>query len=489
MLEHANIPWQSIFAVVTTVGGYLLALVLIPRIILDRRESGATLAWILFIAIVPYLGVALFFLVGQSRVRRKSRKHKESHDIFLRNMNALDIKHPACNFEKPPEVLSEQAREIARLAASVTGTPVITGNSLEIFIDANKAYDRMQQAIEQAQHHVFMQSYIYRKDSAGKRFRDLLIEKAKEGVEVKLLVDGVGGQEISKKFIKPLLDAGGQFGIFMPVFGFRPYWNPNLRNHRKILIVDDKVGFAGGLNIGEEYQGRKKKYAPWRDTHIRLDGPAVGRLQEIFAEDWLFATDEDLADTDFFTGISSCGEELVQIVDSGPDKGHETIHAVFFTAVNEASEKVFITTPYFIPDSAMLLALKTASWRGVDVRILLPGKSDLRLVQWAGRSYYKELLQAGVRIFEHHPGMLHAKTMVVDKTWSTVGSANMDRRSFRLNFEVNVLISGSRMAERMEKIFYTDMDKAKEITLEDLEHKGLKARMVEAFARILSPVL
>ena len=489
MFDQTTIAWQSFFAVVTTIGGYLLALLLIPKIVLDRRESGATLAWILFIAIVPYLGAALFFIVGRGRVRRKARRHRKTHDVFVGNMSQLNIEHPMCNFENPPENLQGGAREIAQLAASVTGTPVITGNNMEVFIDANKAYDSMQEAIKSAQHHVFMQSYIYRTDSAGKRFRDLLIEKAQSGVEVKLLVDGVGGQKVSKKFVRPLLEAGGKFGVFMPVFGFRPYWRPNLRNHRKILVVDDRIAFAGGLNIGEEYQGRKKKYAPWRDTHLRIEGHAVGLLQEVFAEDWLFSTGEDLADNDFFSGSSVCGDELVQVVDSGPDKEHETIHAVFFTAVNEASKWVFITTPYFIPDAAMLLALKTASWRGVDVRILLPGKSDLRLVQWAGRSYYKELLQAGVRIYEHRPGMLHAKTMVVDGVWSAVGSANMDRRSFRLNFEINVLISGSKMATRMEEIFLDDIAKAHEITLDALENKGMKAKMVEAVARILSPVL
>jgi cardiolipin synthase len=490
MPDASQIPWSSVATVATTVGGYLLAFLLIPRIVLDRRESGATLAWILFIAIVPYLGALLFFLVGQTRVRRRSRKRQRSRAAVQRSMDQLTVGYPGCDLEQPPAEMSEAAQDISRLAAAVTDTPLIGGNAVEVFIDANQAYDSMEQAIRSAEHHVLLQSYIYRADEAGERFRDLLIEKAKAGVEVKLLVDGVGGQELSKRFIRPLLQAGGQFGVFMPVFRLRSTpWRPNLRNHRKILVVDDRIGFAGGLNIGVEYQGRRKRYAPWRDTHLRLEGPAVRRLQEVFVEDWLFATGEDLADAEHFVVAEPCGKQLVQVVDSGPDHRHETIHAVFFTAINEANRSVYITTPYFVPDAAMLLALKSAAWRGVDVRLLVPGKSDLRLVQWAGRSYHQELLEAGVQLYEHRPGVLHAKTMVIDGSWSTVGSANMDRRSFRLNFEVNVLVSGRAFAEKMEAIFEADIAGAKRITQHMLRAKPLRSRMVEAFARVLSPVL
>ena len=489
MPEPWDIPWHSVLTVATTVGGYLLAFMLIPRIVLDRRESGATLAWILFIAIVPYLGALLFFLVGRTRVLRRTRKRVRKRNAFQRSMDALPDFDRFCDMDGKPMVIPEVALDISRLASAVTDAPIIGGNLVEVYIHANQAYDQMEKAIREAQHHVFMMSYIFRADQAGQRFRDLLAERARAGIEVKLLVDGVGGQELSKKFLKPLLAAGAEFATFMPVFKLRPNWRPNLRNHRKILVVDDRVGFAGGLNIGEEYQGRRKRYAPWRDTHLRLEGPAVRRLQEVFAEDWLFATDDDLADTEHFIEVKPCGGQLVQVVDSGPDREHETIHAVFFTAVNEANKSVYITTPYFVPDPAMRLALKSAAWRGVDVRILLPGQSDLKLVQWAGRSYFQELLEAGVRLYEHRPGVLHAKTMVVDSQWSTVGSANMDRRSFRLNFEANVLVAGEEFALRMDEIFENDIAGAQEINLEMLANKRLRSRMVEAFARILSPVL
>jgi cardiolipin synthase len=222
---------------------------------------------------------------------------------------------------------------------------------------------------------------------------------------------------------------------------------------------------------------------------MRLAGPAALRLQETFAEDWYFSTGEDLVTQDRFPAVEPVGTELVQVVDSGPDHVHENIHTVFFTAISRAEKRILITTPYFVPDPVMLEALKAASWRGLDVRLLLPGKSDLWLVKIAGRSYYRELLEAGVRLFEHRPGMLHAKTMVIDGVWSTIGSANMDIRSFRLNFECNVLVTGRTFAEKMEAIFQADTERAHPITLESQRRKKPGARLAEAFCRVLSPVL
>lgn len=471
------------------VGGYLLAFLTIPRILLSRRESGATLAWIMAIAIVPYLGVALFLLVGRSRFRRKSLRKSRAHDEFQENLDRLpegDASPPAASSGAATRPV---ARDISKVAEALTGTPLVPGNAVQVFIDTDQAYRSMEEAILGARHHVHMMSYIFRPDEAGERFRDALAQKAREGLEVRLLVDGVGGYGLSDGFMAPLVEAGGRFGRFLPVFGWRSFWRSNLRNHRKILVTDGRVGFAGGLNIGEEYQGRKKRCAPWRDTHLRVEGPAVRRLQEVFADDWYFVTDEDLADEDHFPSVEPKGWDLVQVVDSGPDLRHKTIHGVFFTALNEATERVYITTPYFVPDQAMLLAMKAAAWRGVDIRILLPGRSDLPLVKLAGRSFYDELVGAGVKLYEHGRGILHAKTMVVDGAWSTIGSANMDIRSFRLNFEVNVLVAGTALAQQMESIFLDDLKSAVPVDGERLADRSRVVRMGESLARVLSPIL
>ena len=486
---ETQIPWGTIVTVVTTIGGYLLAFAVIVRVLLQQREASATLAWILIIVFVPFLGVALFFLVGRPRVRRRARKRLRAVDALDRGPGQLPYRGGGCDLVVPESGMSELSRMISRVATCVNDAPPLQGNRAEVFIDADQAYDSMEAAIRSARHHVHMMSYIYRDDLAGRRFRDLLTEKAREGVEVRLLVDAVGSHHLDSGFFLELQNAGGKYAEFMPVLPLRPHWRPNLRNHRKILVSDGRVGFAGGLNIGDEYQGRKKKYAPWRDTHMRAEGPAAWRLQEIFAEDWFFATDEDLIEPRYFPPLQPEGEDLIQVVESGPDQPYETIHTVFFTAITEAQERVYITTPYFVPDAAVLMALKAASWRGVDVRVLLPGKSDLKLIQMAGRSYHRELLEAGVKLYEHRPGMLHAKTMVVDGIWATVGSANMDVRSFRLNFEVNLLVSGSSFASKMEEIFKRDIIGARKLTLEDMRNKSRPTRFAESICRLLSPVL
>jgi len=485
----AEIPWGTVITVATTVGGYLLTFALIPRILMEKREAAATLAWILVILFLPLLGAALFFLVGRTRVRRRTRKRIQSRGELESRPGQLPHRLPDCPACMSLEDMSKLPTKIARVAQFVTETPPLGGNLTEVYIDTNQAYDRMTEAIRQARHHVHMMSYIFRDDQAGRRFMDLLEEKAREGIEVRLLVDAVGSHQLDSSFWWNLENAGGRFAEFMPVLTPRAHWRPNLRNHRKILVVDGHVGFAGGLNIGDEYQGRKRKYAPWRDTHMRVEGPSVWRLQEIFAEDWYFSTDEDLVDPAHFPEIEPRGDTLVQVVDSGPDQPHENIHAVFFTAITEAQQRVYITTPYFVPDTAMLTALKAASWQGLDVRILLPGKSDLKMIQMAGRSYYRELLEAGVKLYEHRPGMLHAKTMVVDGNWSTVGSANMDIRSFRLNFEVNLLVFGESFASCMEEIFADDIATATPITLESMQAESYSTRFAEAICRVLSPVL
>jgi len=271
---------------------------------------------------------------------------------------------------------------------------------------------------------------------------------------------------------------------------FSRHWHPNLRNHRKIAVIDGSVGFTGGVNIGDEYTGRKLKVGPWRDTHMQVEGPAVNHLQEIFAEDWYYAKGVDLLIEDkYFPDHDPRGDQMVQIIASGPDTDTQPIHRIIFTAVTLAQEKVYLTTPYFVPDQALLVALETAALRGVDVQLMLPHRSDMRLVLHAGRSYYDQLLRSGVKIFEYESGILHAKSLVVDDRWATVGSANMDVRSFQLNFEVNAVIYGEDFSQNLTRLFKKDLARARQITLESRSKKNLRSRVAESMARVFSPVL
>jgi cardiolipin synthase A/B len=465
--------------------GYLLAFGAILRIVLQRREPTATLAWVLAILLLPYVGVFFYILVGRRRLNRQVRKRRARAAHLEPHLSKLS--------EGPPELVVEKAprpevRELVLLSNRIGRRTPTSGNEVKLLVDADATYRELEEAIASAKDHVHLLYYIYQQDQTGKRFRDLLVKKCREGVDVRVLVDGVGsfGTDL---FMEPLEQAGGHFAEFLPVGLLSRHWHPNLRNHRKILVVDGKVGFTGGVNIGDEYTGRKRRVGPWRDTHLRIRGPAVLHLQEIFTEDWYFATGEDLIAERWYPEPEAVGNLFVQIIASGPDTDTQPIQRIFFTAITSATKRVHLTTPYFVPDEAILVALETAALRGIDVRLLLPEKSDMRLVLHAGRSYYEQLLKSGVSIYEYKPGILHAKSMVVDDRWATVGSANMDVRSFQLNFEVNAAVLGREFAEELEAVFARDLTQARQVTLESIEKKTLGSRMVESLARVLSPVL
>ncbi|MCC6748419.1 MAG: cardiolipin synthase [Deltaproteobacteria bacterium] len=472
---------------IIVVGGYLLAFAVTLRIVMQRREPTATLAWALTMMLVPYLGVLLYLLLGRHRLTRQVRRRRARAAALEPHLARLEITESSGRFDsvsisRPPD------RELVRLSNRMGCRQPTFGNDVRLLVDANEAYQAMENAIRAATKHVHFQFYIYNEDDTGLRFRDLLIQKAKEGVKVRVLTDGVGSFGLDT-FMIPLVQAGGQFAEFLPVGLFSRHWHANLRNHRKNVVVDGRVAFTGGVNIGDEYTGRKRKVGLWRDTHVQLEGPAVHHVQEAFAEDWFFSTGEEPDDPEWFPEQHRAGNLMVQIVASGPDTDTQPIQRIFFTVVTSAKERVYLTTPYFVPDQAMLVALQTTALRGVDVRLLLPRRSDQSLALHAGRSYYDELLEAGVRVFEYRPGILHAKTMVVDQSWATVGSANMDMRSFRLNFEINAVVYGPDFARQLAELFEKDLRDAEEITKELLDGRGLGRRMAESFARTLAPVL
>ncbi|MBW2730770.1 MAG: cardiolipin synthase [Deltaproteobacteria bacterium] len=467
--------------------GYLLALVMSLRVVMQRREPTATLAWVLGMVLLPYIGVVAYVVFGRRRLVRQVRKRQAQSNLIEPKLeqHLADI----TNVEHTPleEMPTREQSVLIQLTSRIGCRRQTRGNRVELLVDADQTYQAMEEAIAEARDHVHFQFYVYNDDDTGRRFRDLLTRKAKEGVAVRVLVDGVGSFGL-ESFMQPLVAAGGHFASFLPVGKFRR-WHPNLRNHRKLVVVDGRVGFTGGVNIGDEYTGRQKRTGAWRDTHLRVEGTATAHLQEIFAEDWHFATGREPSEQGWFPHVSPCGAARVHIVASGPDTDTQPLQRIFFSAVTLAKERVYLTTPYFVPDQAMAVALETAALRGLDVRLLLPHRSDAPLVLYAGRSYYDELLQAGVRIFEYQRGFLHAKTMLVDRQWATVGSANMDVRSFRLNFEVNAMVYGPHLPDQLARVFRRDLRLSREVTLEEVKAKSLTQRAAESFARILSPVL
>ncbi len=476
----------------------LFALFLIPLVVLRRKEPSSTAAWILALLFLPGIGALLFVMFGRDRVRLPVRWKQASDRQLARRTHRHRGLSVALREKALARLASPATRELFRVSAALGGAEARHGNEVTLLVDGSATYEAIGAAIDAAKHHVHAEYYLVRRDATAAWFRERLVAAARRGVKVRLLLDGYGSFWISRGWLEPLREAGVVVFFFLParLLLFQPM---NLRNHRKIVVVDGEVGFTGGINVGDEYKG---EHGPWRDMHLALRGPCVEPLARVFEQDWHFAAKEDLAPptphVEEKKGASvpprhaEPDDAVVAIVRSGPDiegTERETIHKVFFSAITIAREKVYITTPYFIPDRAIIVALQTAALRGVDVRLLLPSKSNHPFVFHAGRFFYEELLEAGVRIYEYGPGMIHAKTMVVDTAVALVGSANMDLRSFRLNFEVHAVIKGDAAARALEKIFEADLARSSEIMPGPFKKRPVMLRVVEGLARFLSPLM
>lgn len=453
------------------------------------REHGVerTLAWVFAILAIPGLGAIAYLLLASPSVKRTTRRKqfaaRSCRSSFPETLESHRKEHePFLRFGTEGTLLC--------LAASVTGLKPTTGNSVKLLTENDLAFREIEVEIESAQKSIWAEYYIIRKDETGHRFLDLLAQKAREGVEVRLLYDAVGSLRIDTRRLKAIRRNGGKTAVFLPVNPLRRRWAVHLRNHRKMIIVDAQLGFTGGMNVGDEYSGRGRKGGTkkFRDSHLAIHGPAVEDLARTFLEDWSFATGENLSFA-FSRSPKTEASSVVAVVPSGPDQEYNASAMLYFSAISSARTRAYLSSPYFIPDEPLIHALVSASLRGVDVRLLLPARSDVLLVGPAARSYYPRLLQAGVRVYEYQPSMLHAKMAVIDGATGIVGSANVDIRSFRLNFELSALIIDPRFSSALEERFLRDFEKSVEITLHDTQRRGFPTRLIQGTARLLSPLL
>jgi len=482
--------WHLLLAglIILQTGSVILA------ILSERREPAATLAWLMTVTFLPVIGLLAYYTFARSRFRRHFRTRAQANEQADDALSMFVQERLADFDEEALRRLRPAQQDLIELAANSaqfrSGGPVFPGNGVELYFDAAEKYAALKDAIRSAQSHVHLEYYIFRGDGIGTELRDLLADRAKTGVDVRLLYDGVGSLRAMRSgFFDPLEAAGGRVAAYLPPRLGRIIERVNFRNHRKIAVVDGQVGFVGGMNVGDQHLGRDPRIGRWRDAHVRIQGPAVAELQRIFLTDWLFATDECPAGPDCFPEVAPPGEELVQIVSSGPDCRWPTIQQLYFQAITAATDQVLIATPYFVPDPSVRAALETAALRGVDVRVMLPSKTDLRVVTSAARSYYEELLEAGVRIFEYRGGFLHAKTIAVDGRFGCVGSANMDIRSFTLNFEVSAFVHSEAFAKALRDRFEADMADAAEIALETFRARPRSRKLVQSLAQLLSGIL
>ena len=470
----------------------VLALALIPLVLLRRKEPASTIAWILALVFLPALGAFLFVAFGSERVRWPARRKRELDAIVRAELR----EHAPGVLTSPDDSVSiaptpgatELELALFRVGAHLTHSRPTSANRALPLFGGKETYDALGEAIDAARHHVHAEYYLIRNDATGDWFKERLVAAAKRGVEVRLLCDGYGCFAVSASYFRALKKAGVQVATFLPMRSLllQPV---NLRNHRKIVVVDGAVAFTGGLNIGDEYRGEMKGVGEWRDIHMRIEGGAARDLQRVFYQDWFFATGEALEAPAYFPPPSAPGSATIAIVPSGPDTRNEAIERVFFGAIAGARRRVWITTPYFVPDQAITVAMELAAMRGVDVKIVLPQHSNHAVTFHAGRSFYEPLLEAGVAVYEYVPGMVHAKTMVVDSAVSLVGSANMDLRSFRLNFEVHALVHDAALAARLELEFEQDLAQSRRVSLAEWRARGARLRIYEGASRLVSPLL
>lgn len=453
------------------------------------REPRAMWAWILALIFIPVLGLVLFILLGEPRIRRTRRRRRRRRLHLVRSLRQ-NVSEPRSRRRKHPTAeLDASLINMMQLASRVGGRPAVRGNEVTIYHSAEQTFADLKAAIDSARSHVHLEYYIFQPDETGTAIRDLLARKAAEGVRCRMLLDYVGCWWLSRSFLRPLRDAGVEVEFFMPVVPLRGRWRVNFRNHRKILIVDGNIAFTGSQNIGNEYAGRRTRVGRWRDTHMRMVGPAVHHLQEIFIEDWHFTTRRDLTGDECFPATAAAGDQVVQVIASGPDGDPHTLYQVLLAAFNAASESVCVVTPYFVPDAAILLSLQAAAYRGVRVQLMVPSRSDHRVVLWAGRSYYNELIRAGVEVYEYPHAMLHSKVVVIDRKGGIVGSANMDERSFRLNFELSVVLYDESLAGELYDDFVALRERAKRRRFVRSADLSLPDTLKLGFARLASPLL
>lgn len=481
------------FGVFGSFGGTLLSIFQTLTVItiglaifMENRNPSSTVTWMLLLALLPVVGLILYFFLGQNYFKRRKFDKKAQED--RKSYEALD--RPGNLAPRDLSQFTPEQQRLLQLSQRIARTPFSMATTTQVLTNGEETFTSLLQELKQAKHHIHMEYYIYRADMIGREIQKTLIERARAGVEVRFMYDAVGSIGLPESFVKELRDAGVSVGIFGEVRFLALSSRVNYRNHRKIVVIDGDTGFIGGLNVGDEYLSRNKTYGFWRDTHMLVKGEAVRSLQIIFLQDWQYVTGEKIMDLKYFAPVPRLGEMgAVQIIPSGPDNESSTLKNIFFSMITTAKKSVWLATPYFIPDDDILSALRMAALSGLDVSILFPARPDKWLPFLASHSYFPSLLEAGVKIFEYEKGFLHSKILIADGEVATVGTANMDMRSFHLNFEVNALLVGTDTVDKVVKDFQRDLLSAKLLRPEDIKRKRIMVRFMESAARLMSPLL
>lgn len=472
--------WQDIagWAVLLDAAVTLLTLAWILHL---KREPKSAIAWSLTVILVPFLGALLFYLFGYQGIARPLRRKQQRLRLFKK----LCVWTSERSVPVPP-----RWQILAQLAEHSEGFPVTEGNAVAFYHDGTSFITALQESLAAAQHHIHIEFFIFRGDSCGKQVLAALCAASRRGVQVRFLYDSIGAYDLPRSWLRELQRAGGRQAAFLPVLNPLYRLRVNLRNHRKIVVVDGRTAFTGGFNVGNEYLGLDSRYGAWRDTQVRLEGPAVAGLQRVFLEDWHFASGEAVHGEEYYPKWSSPpGTALAQVVASGPDSEYKAIRETYFAAIVHARKRVWLASPYFVPDAGLRDALCLAARSGVDVRFLTLFRPDKWLPFLAARYYWSELLTAGGKIYQFIPGMMHSKYLLVDGQWASVGTANFDNRSLSLNFEVNCQLFDPDAVRQLEEQFLRDLQQSVRVDRHVFATRPWVSRICENAARLFSPVL
>ena len=460
------------------------------NVILENRNPVRTLAWIIVLVTVPLIGFIFYLYFGVNYRKIKMFSMKGLGDMKWLQYMSEDQKQLIKKSEFLQRRETIEVRKLMTLLLNNSKALLTRYNQVEVLNNGEETFPALFEALEGAQRFIHLEYYIITEGRLANQLKDILLRKAAEGIEVRVIYDDLGSWGLSKEFIRELQQAGIQIYPFLPVRFHHLANKANYRNHRKIAVVDGEIGFVGGLNIADRYVDGVPGIGVWRDTHLKVLGEVVTSLQVIFLIDWYFVRQELLLNKEeYLPYVQADGNTIVQTVTSGPDSDWASIQQAYFTLINMAKRYVFISTPYFMPGETTLNALKTAAMGGVDVRILLPHKSDSRLTHWCTRSYVEELLLAGVKIYWYEKGINHSKVIIVDGIVASVGTANMDLRSFEQNFEVSLIIYDREVVKKLATDFTNDLKFSKESAIQRWKFRPKRERICESVARLFAPVL
>lgn len=486
------------FLAISYISGTIVAM----TILLENRDPSKTVTWLLIFILLPGIGLIIYAVFGRNLRKIKIFKTQElasnmKEEKLFRNLdeinNLIRLEQDTISVSKLLKDNEEDniKLKIISLLLNTGMFPFTTNNKVDIFVDGNEKFDRLIKDIENAKDHIHLEYFIIKDSDIGQKIKNLLIKKSKENVKIKILYDDVGCWRFwfHREFFNEMKSHGIEIVPFLPTKFPIIGGKLNYRNHRKIVVIDGHIGYTGGINIGDEYMGKNKKFGYWRDTHIRIEGTSVYMLQMTFLIDWYYNTKEVLLNTNYFPRLNNFGNSMIQVVASGPDSDWEAIHYAYFLAICQAKKSIYIETPYFIPDESILRALKSAALSGVDVRIIFPKIADHKIVNTASYSYFDDILKSGGRVYLYEKGFIHSKVIIIDNSIASTGSANMDLRSFMLNFEINAFIYDRKVIDLMKEDFFEDMKNSKEINKGEFNNRSIIQKSKESVARLFSPIL